>query len=199
MTSNVGADVINRDVTLGFTVRTDEEKRAKHEYDVMKDKVLAELKKSFRPEFLNRLDAVIVFHSLNTGHIRQIADLMLTRLRNQLTEQSMELNVTDDAMELLANRGYDSTFGARPLRRIIQNLIEDPMAEGMLEQRFQPNTTVYVTVEEGLLKLSSQSEYEEANAPAKKGRKKAEKVEEDREPELSGAGAGSGNGGEGKE
>jgi ATP-dependent Clp protease ATP-binding subunit ClpC len=199
MTSNVGADVINRDVTLGFTVRTDEEKRAKHEYDVMKDKVLGELKKSFRPEFLNRLDAVIVFHSLNTGHIREIADLMLTRLRNQLTEQSMELNVTDEAMELLANRGYDSTFGARPLRRIIQNLIEDPMAEGMLEQRFQPNTTVYVTVEEGLLKLSSQGEYEEANAPAKKGRKKAEKVEEDREPELSGAGAGSGNGGEGKE
>src|SRR5207237_4637291 len=78
MTSNVGAEVINRDVTLGFTVRQDEEKRAKHEYDTMKDKVLAELKKAFRPEFLNRLDAVIVFHSLSTAHIRQIADLMLT-------------------------------------------------------------------------------------------------------------------------
>jgi ATP-dependent Clp protease ATP-binding subunit ClpC len=197
MTSNVGAEVINRDVTLGFSVRTDEEKKAKQEYETMKDKVLQELKKAFRPEFLNRLDAVIVFHSLNTSHIREIATLMLSRVRNQLAEHNMALNVTDDAMELLATRGYDHSFGARPLRRIIQNLIEDPMAEGMLEQRFLPNTTVYVTVDDGLLKLSSQSEYEEANAPVKKGRKKAEKVEDDREPEALGAGAGP-SGGEGE-
>jgi len=193
MTSNVGADIINRDVTLGFTVRTDEEKTAAREYEVMKDKVLQELKKSFRPEFLNRLDAVIVFHSLNTKHIREISNLMLTRVRTQLKEQNMQLEVTDDAMELLATRGYDHNYGARPLRRIIQNLIEDPLAEGMLEQRFLPETSVYVTVEEGLLKLSSQSEYEEANeaaTPTKKARKgKADKTE-DREPELSGAGAG---------
>jgi ATP-dependent Clp protease ATP-binding subunit ClpC len=196
MTSNVGADVINRDMNLGFTVRSDEAKKAKHEYDAMKDKVLQELKKSFRPEFLNRLDAVIVFHSLTTTHIREIANLMLTRVRTQLKEQTIELEVTDDAMDLLANRGYDHNFGARPLRRIIQNLIEDPLAEGMLEQRFQPNTSVYVTVEEGLLKLSSQDEYDAANAPVKKGRKSKAK-EEEREPELSGASAGSGS--EGKE
>jgi len=91
-------------------------------------------------------------------------------------------------MELLSTRGYDHSFGARPLRRIIQNLIEDPLAEGLLEQRFLPDTSVYVAVEDELLKLSSQSEYEEANAPVKKGRKKAK--DEDREPELSGAGAG---------
>jgi ATP-dependent Clp protease ATP-binding subunit ClpC len=115
---------------------------------------------------------------------------MLKRVRNQLGEQNIKLEVTDDAMELLAKRGYDHSFGARPLRRIIQNLIEDPLAEGMLEQRFQPDTSVYVTVDDGLLKLSSQSEYEEANAPVKKGRKKKE---EDKEPELSGAGAGSGD------
>jgi ATP-dependent Clp protease ATP-binding subunit ClpC len=199
MTSNVGAEVINRDLNFGFTVRSDEEKKAKREYDSMKDKVLGELKKSFRPEFLNRLDAVIVFHSLTTTHIREIANLMLTRVRTQLKEQTIELEVTDDAMELLATRGYDHNFGARPLRRIIQNLIEDPLAEGMLEQRFQPNTSVYVTVEEGLLKLSSQSEYEEANAPVKKGRKSKPKDDE-REPELSGAGAGSGgSASEGKE
>src|SRR4051794_27685130 len=193
MTSNVGADVINRDITLGFSVRQDEEKKAAKEYETMKDKVLQELKKSFRPEFLNRLDAVIVFHSLTTAHIRQISDLMLTRVRTQLAEQNIQLEVTDDAMELLATRGYDHNYGARPLRRIIQNLIEDPLAEGMLEQRFLPETSVYVTVEEGLLKLSSQSEYEEANeaaTPTKKARKgKADKTE-DREPELSGAGAG---------
>ena len=85
-------------------------------------------------------------------------------------------------------RGYDHTFGARPLRRIIQNLIEDPLAEGLLEQRFQPDTSVYVAVEDGLLKLSSQAEYEEANTPVKKSRKKAK--DDDREPELSGASAG---------
>src|SRR5438270_6669818 len=143
MTYNVGADIINRDVTLGFTVRTDEEKTAAREYEVMKDKVLQKLKKSFRPEFLNRLDAVIVFHSLNTGHIRQISNLMLSRVRTQLKEQNMQLDVTDDAMELLATRGYDHNYGARPLRRIIQNLIEDPLAEGMLDQRFLPDTAIY--------------------------------------------------------
>ena len=191
MTSNIGADVINRDVSLGFTVRSDEAKTAAREYDQMKDKVLVELKKTFRPEFLNRLDAVIVFHSLNTGHIRQIADLMLARVRTQLSEQNITLEVTDDAMELLASRGYDHNFGARPLRRIIQNLIEDPLAEGMLEQRFLPDTTIYVAAEEGLLKLDSQAEYEEATGTTKKGRKKSQKDDE-REPELSGAGTGPG-------
>jgi ATP-dependent Clp protease ATP-binding subunit ClpC len=193
MTSNVGADVINRDVSLGFTVRNDEAKTAAREYGLMKDKVLQELKKSFRPEFLNRLDAVIVFHSLTTAHIRQITDLMLKRVRTQLAEQNIKLEVTDEAMELLSTRGYDHSFGARPLRRIIQNLIEDPLAEGLLEQRFQPETSVYVAVEDQLLKLSSQAEYEEANAPTRKSdssksRKKAK--DDDREPELSGASAG---------
>jgi ATP-dependent Clp protease ATP-binding subunit ClpC len=190
MTSNVGADVINRDVSLGFTIRSDEAKTAKREYDLMKDKVLAELKKTFRPEYLNRLDAVIVFLSLTTTHIREIADLMLARVRKQLGEQNINLEVADEAMELLATRGYDHNFGARPLRRIIQNLIEDPLAEGMLEQRFQPDTSVYVAVEDGLLKLNSQQEYEEANPP-KKGRKKAK--DDDRETELSGAGSGTTN------
>jgi ATP-dependent Clp protease ATP-binding subunit ClpC len=190
MTSNVGSEVINRDVNFGFSLRSDDEKTAKREYDTLKDKVLTELKKSFRPEFLNRLDAVIVFHSLNTGHIRQIANLMLVRVRNQLKEQVMELEVTDDAMELLATRGYDHNFGARPLRRIIQNLIEDPLAEGMLEGRFQPNTTVYVTVDDGLLRLNSQQEFEEAQAPAKKSRKKKTEETDERELELTGTGAG---------
>jgi ATP-dependent Clp protease ATP-binding subunit ClpC len=162
----------------------------------MKDKVLQELKKTFRPEFLNRLDAVIVFHSLTTIHIREIADLMLHRVRKQMAEQNMRLDVNDDAMQLLATRGYDHNFGARPLRRIIQNLIEDPLAEGLLEQRFQADTTVYVTVDEGLLKLNSQGEYEEAQGTNKKNRKKAK--EDDREPELSGAGTSQAEGG-GKE
>ena len=187
MTSNVGADVINRDNTLGFSrAQRRGRKTAAREYEAMKAKVLEELKKTFRPEFLNRLDAVIVFRSPLHRPDRMIVDLMLKRVRIQLGEQNIQLDVTDEAMELLATRGYDHSFGARPLRRIIQNLIEDPLAEGMLEQRFQADTSVYVTVDDGLLKLNSQAEYEEANAPARKGRKKKE---EDREPELSGAGA----------
>src|SRR3954464_9273361 len=173
MTSNVGAEQITRDTSFGFTYRGDKDKKAAKEYETMKDKVLVELKKTFRPEFLNRLDAVIVFHSLTTTHIRSIADLMLARVRGQLGEQNIVRDVTDDAMELLANRGYDHNFGARPLRRIIQNLIEDPLAEGMLEQKFLPDTAIYVAVEEGLLKLDTQAEYDEASGPTKKSRKKA--------------------------
>jgi ATP-dependent Clp protease ATP-binding subunit ClpC len=153
MTSNVGADVINRDVSLGFTVRNDEAKTAAREYDLMKDKVLQELKKSFRPEFLNRLDAVIVFHSLNTNHIRQITDLMLKRVRTQLGEQNIKLEVTDDAMELLATRGYDHSFGARPLRRVIQDNIEDKLSEMLLSGDFASGDAVKVDAEEGALKI----------------------------------------------
>jgi len=175
MTSNVGADVINRDMNIGFSVRTDQEKAQKREYDLMKDKVLNELKKTFKPEFINRLDAVIVFHSLTNVQIRSISDLMLTRVRKQLKEHDMTIEVSDEAMDLLAKRGYDPTFGARPLRRIIQNLIEDPLAEGMLASQYLPGSQIDVTVEDDLLKLTPNEGGEHAQAG----------------PELSGVGAGS--------
>jgi ATP-dependent Clp protease ATP-binding subunit ClpC len=154
MTSNVGADVINRDLNIGFSSRADTEKSQKRDYELMKDKVVAELKKTFKPEFINRLDGVIVFHSLNNTEIRRIADLLLNRLRKQIQEQEIALEITDKAMDLLGERGYDRQYGARPLRRIIQNLIEDPLAEGLLESRFASNTTIRVEVEDDLLKLS---------------------------------------------
>ncbi|HMA37378.1 MAG TPA: ATP-dependent Clp protease ATP-binding subunit, partial [Chloroflexia bacterium] len=157
MTSNVGADVINRDLSIGFSTRQDSEKSQKREYELMKDKVVAELKKTFKPEFINRLDGVIVFHSLTNVEIRRIADLLLNRLRKQIREQDITLEVSDEAMDLLAKRGYDPNFGARPLRRIIQNLIEDPMAEGMLESRFLTGGTIQVSVENDLLKIESRN------------------------------------------
>ena len=153
MTSNVGADQITRDMTLGFTIKEDEDKAKAREYDRMREKVTSQLKQTFRPEFLNRIDAVIVFHSLAKEQIRQIVELELTRVSKQLREQDIELAVTDAAKDLLGERGYDHTYGARPLRRIIQNLIEDPLAEGVLDSRFLPGTTVRVDVEEDLLKL----------------------------------------------
>jgi ATP-dependent Clp protease ATP-binding subunit ClpC len=182
MTSNVGADVINRDLSIGFASRNDAEKTQKREYELMKDKVVNELKKTFKPEFINRLDGVIVFHSLTNDEIRRIADLLLNRLRKQMQEQDITLDVSDEAMDLLAKRGYDPTFGARPLRRIIQNLIEDPLAEGMLESRFQAGGAIGVSVENELLKLDNLAQPAEeggeavAEPPAKAKRKpKADK------------------------
>ncbi len=158
MTSNVGADQISREMNMGFSFKEDEEKTKQRDYDLMRDKVLSELKQAFRPEFLNRIDASIVFHSLTAEEIREIVDLELGRVRRQLAEQDIQLEVTLEAMDLLADRGYDQTYGARPLRRIIQNLIEDPLAEGLLNSRFQANSTIKVEVEDDLLKLTEAQE-----------------------------------------
>ena len=158
MTSNVGADQISREMNLGFAVRESADKAQQRDYDKMSEKVMAQLKQTFRPEFLNRIDASIVFHSLNQEQIREIVELELKRVRLQLTEQEITLEITTEAMDLLAKRGYDHTYGARPLRRIIQNLIEDPLAEGLLNHRYVANTTIRVEVEEDLLKLVSVEE-----------------------------------------
>jgi ATP-dependent Clp protease ATP-binding subunit ClpC len=153
MTSNIAADLIQHEGPLGFAVAANEEKKAQQNYQVMKDKVLGQLKQTFRPEFLNRIDGIIVFHPLSAVEIREIVELELKRVRKQLVEKEITLDVTEAAMDLLGERGYDRQFGARPLRRIIQNLIEDPLAEGLLDNRFGPGTTVVVDVRDDLLTL----------------------------------------------
>jgi ATP-dependent Clp protease ATP-binding subunit ClpC len=153
MTSNVGAELISRDMTFGFAFKEDKDKAEQREYDKMREKVTSSLKQTFRPEFLNRIDAVVVFHSLNADQIREIVELELDRVKKQLLEQDIRLEVSQAAMDLLGTRGYDHTYGARPLRRIIQNLIEDPLAEGLLNSRFQSGCVVRVDVEDDLLKL----------------------------------------------
>jgi ATP-dependent Clp protease ATP-binding subunit ClpC len=153
MTSNVGADQISREMNLGFAMKESSDKVREREYGQMSDKVMGQLKQMFRPEFLNRIDATIVFHSLSKEQIREIVELELKRVRHQLTEQGIKLDVSNEAMDLLGERGYDHTYGARPLRRIIQNLIEDPLAEGLLDSRFAENSTIRVEVEDDLLKL----------------------------------------------
>ena len=120
--------------------------------DDVRKKVDDALKQLFRPEFLNRIDATIIFHALTNEEIRQISSLMLKRVQEQLKEHNLALDLRDSAFELLAKRGYDPAFGARPLRRIITNLIEDPLSEGLLEGRFQQGDTVVVdtaTLENG--------------------------------------------------
>jgi ATP-dependent Clp protease ATP-binding subunit ClpC len=153
MTGNIGAEEISRNLSIGFTVYQDDDKKRHREYEVMRDKVMSRLKQTFRPEFLNRIDGVMVFHSLQPEEIRQIVNLELDRVRKQLAEQEISLDVTIEAMDLLGERGYDHTYGARPVRRIIQNLIEDPLAEGLLDNSFQAGDTVRVEVHEGTIKL----------------------------------------------
>ena len=147
MTSNVGAEQITRDTSFGFTYRGDKDKVAQREYDAMREKVMGQLKQTFRPEFLNRIDATIVFHSLTQEQIREIVDLEMERVRMQLAEHEITLDINTEAKDFLGERGYDHAYGARPLRRLIQNLIEDPLAEGLLNGRFQPNTVIKVIVQ----------------------------------------------------
>ena len=151
MTSNVGANLIKKETTLGFRQDTQEVK-----YDDMKNKVMEELKRSFRPEFLNRIDETIVFHALEEAHIRDIVDLMLASLVPRLGEQGFRIEVSDEAKMLLAKEGFDPAFGARPLRRAIQRMIEDKLSEALLEKRFKSGETIYISVDQNELVLTKQ-------------------------------------------
>ena len=149
MTSNIGSDLIKRDISIGFSVKTDEAKTAEQTYQRMKDRVLEEVKKFFRPEFLNRIDATVVFHGLNQQHILQIVDLMLADVAKQLLDKGVFMEVTQAAKELLAEKGFDLNFGARPLRREIQDRLEDKLSEEYLQGHFGAGDTVEVDTDEG--------------------------------------------------
>jgi ATP-dependent Clp protease ATP-binding subunit ClpC len=145
MTSNLGAKQLQTNSSLGFRAIADtEDGRRESSYELMKEKVQAELKNSFRPEFLNRIDATVVFRTLTMDEIRQIVDLMLQRVRDQLKAQSMSLEVTQSAKDHLIKLGWDPSFGARPMRRVIQNLVEDVLAEHLLLGRYEPGTMIVV-------------------------------------------------------
>lgn len=144
MTSNIGAELIKREMNIGFATHVDGKGNRQVEYKKMKEKVLSEMKKTFRPEFLNRIDATVVFHALTQEHIRQIVDLMLTQVAASLKEKDISLEVTDAAKDFLGDKGYDPVFGARPLRRTIQNLVEDQLSEALLRAEFRSGDTVEV-------------------------------------------------------
>jgi ATP-dependent Clp protease ATP-binding subunit ClpC len=145
MTSNLGTRDIQKGTTLGFAARADE----KMTYERMRDKVMEELKRSFRPEFLNRIDEVIVFHSLSREDVKAIVDLMMKRVREQLKAKDVEIELSDSAKELLAEKGYDPSLGARPLRRTIQRLVEDPLSEKLLWKEFKAGQTIIVDARDG--------------------------------------------------
>jgi ATP-dependent Clp protease ATP-binding subunit ClpC len=140
MTSNIGASTISKNQTLGFSVGDD----SGLSYEEMKDRIMGELKKVFRPELLNRIDEVIVFHKLTKDEIMVIVELMMKRLRDQMGDHEAAIELTDDAKELLVEKGYDPTMGARPLRRAIQRFIEDPLADFVLGRNLEPGSTILV-------------------------------------------------------
>ncbi|MDQ3880486.1 MAG: ATP-dependent Clp protease ATP-binding subunit [Chloroflexota bacterium] len=144
MTSNVGAQLLQRETGIGFRAVVEDSLRANQEYDRMKEKVLGELKNTFRPEFLNRIDATVVFRQLTRDEIRIIVDMMLARVKAQLAGQQMELVISDAAKDHIIATGYDQAYGARPLRRVIMNLVEDQLAERMLQAAFEPGDTIRI-------------------------------------------------------
>jgi ATP-dependent Clp protease ATP-binding subunit ClpC len=146
MTSNVGSDLIRKETALGFGGKRESAKTEEAQYEKMKEKVLNEMKNVFRPEFLNRIDQTLVFHALTKDHIRQIVDLMLKDVGKQLVAKGVEFQVTDAAKDWLGEKGYDEVFGARPLRRVIQNEIEDRLSEALLEGRFAEGEKIEIDV-----------------------------------------------------
>jgi len=151
MTSNVGARLITEPKRLGFTSASDERART---YEDMKSNVMGELKKTFRPEFLNRVDEIIVFHPLDEEHIKSIVGIMVDNLAKRLKQNAITLEVTDEAKAFLAKKGFDQIYGARPLRRSIQSLVEDKLAENMLEGKVKTGDRVLIEVKDDNLILN---------------------------------------------
>ena len=158
MTSNVGSDLIRKETSLGFSTKTDDAKTAEEQYVKMRDKVLTAMKNVFRPEFLNRIDATVVFHALSRTDIRSIVELEVRDACDQLKLKGINLDITDAAKDWIGEKGFDPVFGARPLRRVIQNEVEDGLSEALLEGRFQPGDTVQIDVQNGEIVIINVSE-----------------------------------------
>ena len=156
MTSNIGSDLIKDDSSVGFTVKSDESKTAEQKYDRMKEKVMDEVKRFFRPEFINRIDGMVVFHTLSKEHIVQIVDLMLKQPHQALLEKGISLEITQPVKQWLAEKGYDPSYGARPLRRLIQDSVEDKLSEKLLAGDFGPGDTVVLNIKDDEIVVTTQ-------------------------------------------
>ena len=159
MTSNIGADVIKKQSSLGFALKRDEVTEEKLSYEEMRKKLSESLKRAFRPEFINRLDAVVIFRSLNKEDIQKIVSLELEKVALRLKDHDLVLTATIEALASLADQGFDAEFGARPLRRVIQQKVEDPLSDKLLSGEFTNGASVEVNVDEdGEIVLNKQQE-----------------------------------------
>jgi ATP-dependent Clp protease ATP-binding subunit ClpC len=164
MTSNVGADLIRRQTQFGFTLKHDEEVQEKFAYEDMRKKLTDALNRQFRPEFINRVDSVVVFHALTKDQIAEIVDLELAKVATRLSDYEIQIHLTDEARLLLADLGYDPEMGARPLRRVIQNKVEDHLSDSLLAGDFSNGDHILIDVKDGeiILRLDETAEEDEA-------------------------------------
>ena len=161
MTSNIGADMIRREGGFGFNLSRDEDQEEEYAFEQMRKKLMDALKKAFRPEFINRMDSVVVFHALNREHIRKIAGMEITKVAERLKERDIVLKATNAALDNLAQKGFDPEMGARPLRRVIQIEIEDQLSDELLSGKFKDGDHVWVDVDsEGGFVLTEDPEQE---------------------------------------
>lgn len=144
MTSNIGAELIQNNASIGFDLASDEIQSRKRDYEDMRRKLLKSLKNTFRPEFINRVDSVVVFHALSKDHIKEIVDLELNKVRERLMEKNLQLEITPEGIDLLVTLGYNPEMGARPLRRVIQEKIENPLSDAVLSGKFRNGDIVLV-------------------------------------------------------
>ena len=161
MTSNLGSDLIKRESAVGFAIKSDRARTDKSAYERMKDKVMEEVRRFFRPEFLNRIDSTVVFHQLAEPEILAIVDLMMEQVRDELEDKQVGLELTPAAKEYLGEKGFDPVLGARPLRRLIQNEIEDRLSDEILSGRLGAGDIALIDFEEGEIKITAQSPIDE--------------------------------------
>ncbi|MFC2024957.1 ATP-dependent Clp protease ATP-binding subunit [Chloroflexota bacterium] len=157
MTSNAGVELIKREMSLGFTPQRSGAKAHQQSYEDMKEKVMTEVRKTFRPEFLNRLDEVLVFHELTEEQLRQIVDLMVKDLQGRLAERKLGLEMTDGAKSWLAKVGFDPIFGARPLRRAVERYVENPLSTKVLRGEFNEGDKVLVDLVDDALTFTAKA------------------------------------------
>jgi ATP-dependent Clp protease ATP-binding subunit ClpC len=167
MTSNVGAQFIDKSsLTVGFQQQATDMHHLER-YKKIKDLVMDAMKKTFRPEFLNRIDEIIVFQQLTREEIRRIVDIMSADLQSRIKSQGMELLLTDECKDLIAKEGYNPTYGARPLRRAIQRLLEDALAETVLQGLFKDGDTIEATLDGETIKFEKSAKKPETEKPEK--------------------------------
>ena len=167
MTSNLGSDLIKRETSLGFTAKTNEAQTDDSAYERMKDKVMDEVKRFFRPEFLNRIDSTVVFHQLTRDEILEIVDLMMDQVRTELSEKEITLEITEAAKAHLGENGFDPVLGARPLRRLIQDEIEDSLSDEVLNRRLVAGDVAMIDFEDEAIKITSKKAKAKPKAKAK--------------------------------
>jgi ATP-dependent Clp protease ATP-binding subunit ClpC len=170
MTSNIGISNLKANMSMGFQPSIPDERNASSEHGKMRDQIMEELKRAFRPEFLNRVDAVVVFHRLDMAQMRNIVDLMLARVAVHLAAQELNFSVSDAAKDKIVDEGFDKVYGARPLRRVIQRVIEDPLSEELLRLKHGPGDTVIVELTDGEVTMNLMPK-------SKEKRERKEKVE----------------------